>query len=397
MILARIIYLTLMRRLSRIVRFPTDYTTYLYYGVMWAFLLLGTMDVKITYRPRYIFFVIVSLIIMAASCLCYEYSMDYVCPNGFFKRILVFDCTCLLNSFLFIIFGAMILDYAYLMDCLHITARIAMFGVILTDILTILVLKNKRYDDMSYAYCVCLLTCTELFWFLENPNAFDGIMSGVGILSTLLCGTRGPVICILILFTFWAFLYQKQVKFRVIAVVVFLFIVLLFYTGILANAAQSLSEWLTDHDLPSFRILDMLQIGEISDDSGRGDIYIAIREGIDQRIMLGYGIGGDRILTDHAYAHSIILEFICHFGLLFGLLFLGAIVYYLIRGIFDKDRNLRALSVILFSGTVSRLIFSSSYILSPELFLLIGMILNRPYPLAMPIGKAPAIAENSNE
>ena len=389
MLLARIIYVTLMKRLSRIIRFKTDYTTYLYYGFMWAFLFLGIVDVRISYRPRFLIFVLAVAIIMAVSCLCYEYSRDYVCPPGFFNRVLTFECTSLLNSFLFVILGALILDYAFFMDCLHFTARIAMFGVIITDILTIFVLKNKRYDDMSYAYCVCILTCTELFWFLENPSVLDGILSGVGIASTLLCGTRGPVICIMLLFSFWAFLYQRQLKFRVIAVAVFLLIIVLFYTGILANAAQSLSEWLTEHELPSFRILDMLQIGEISDDSGRGDIYETIKEGINQRILLGYGIGGDRILTDHAYAHSIILEFVCHFGLIFGLPFLGVLLYYTIQGVFDPDRNMRALVVILFSGSVSRLMFSSSYILSPELFLLMGMILNRPYPDPLPPRRAP--------
>lgn len=379
MLLARIIYITLMRRLSRIIRFKTDYTTYLYYGIMWAFLVLGIVDVRVKLRPRFLVFVLASFMIMAISCLCHEYSVEYVCPPGFGKRILTFDCTVLLNSFLIIIFGALILDYAFMMDCLHTTARIAMFGVIITDILTIFVLKNKKYDDMSYAYCVCLLTCTEMFWFLEHPQVLDGLLTGVGIVSTLLCGTRGPVICIVILFTIWAFLYQKEIKFRVTAVTVFLVIVVLFYTGILANAAQSLSEWLTEHDMPSFRILDMLQLGEISDDSGRGDIYSVITEGIYQKLVLGYGIGGDRILTDHAYAHNIFLEFICHFGLIFGILFLGIIIYYIIQGIFDPDKNMGAICVILFAGAVSRLAFSSSYVLSPDLFLLLGMILNRPY------------------
>ncbi len=378
MLLARIIYLTLMRRISRLVRFPTDYTTYLYYGIMWAFLLIGLIDVRVSIRPRLVIFIIAALIIMAGSCLFYEYSRTYVCPPAFWQKILVFDCTTLMNSFLFIIIGAMLTDYALMMDCLHITARIAMFGAIAVDILTIIVLKNKKYDDMSYAYCVCFLTCILLFWFLEMHHPLDGILSAMGMLSVLLCGTRGPVICILVMLIIWSFLYQPQKKYRVIAITVFLFIVLLFYTGILANAAKSLSDWLTERDLPSFRILDMLQMDEISDDSGRGDIYGMITEGIYQRPLLGYGIGGDRMLTEHAYAHNIFLEFFAHFGIFFGLLFLGAIVYYLLRGVFDRDKNMGAVSVIFFAGGVARLVFSSSYILLPELYLILGMILNRP-------------------
>ncbi len=378
MLFARIIYLTLMRRLSRLVRFPTDYTTYLYYGIMWAFLLIGLLDVRVTVRPRLVMFIIAALIIMAGSCFVYQYSIAYVCPPTFWRKILIFDCTTLMNSFLFIIIGAMLVDYALMMDCMHIMARIAMFGAVAVDILTIVVLKNKKYDDMSYAYCVCFLTCILLFWFLEERHPLDGVLSGVGMVSVLLCGTRGPVICILVMFIIWSFLYQRQKKYRAIAILSFLIIVILFYTGILANAAKSLSDWLTERDLPSFRILDMLQMDEISDDSGRGDIYDLIIEGIFERPLIGYGIGGDRMLTDHAYAHNIFLEFFAHYGILFGILFLGTIIYYLLRGVFDRDKNMGAVSVIFFAGGASRLIFSSSYILLPELYLILGMILNRP-------------------
>lgn len=378
MLLARIIYVTLMRRLSRLVRFPTDYTTYLYYGVMWAFLFLGLIDAHISLRPRLLIFIIVSLAIMAGSCVFYDYSITYVCPPTFWQKILTFDCTTLLNSFLFIIIGAMLVDYALMMDCMHIMARIAMFGAILVDVLTIIVLKNKRYDDMSYAYCVCFITCVLLFWFLEEHHPLDGVLSAFGMLSVLLCGTRGPVICLLLMFIIWSFLYQRQKKYRVIAITVFLIIIILFYTGMLANAAKSISDWLAERDLPGFRILDMLQMNEISDDSGRGDIYGYITEGILHSPVIGYGIGGDRMLTDHAYAHNIFLEFFSHFGIFFGLLFLGGIVYYLLRGVFDRDKNMGAVSVIFFAGCVARLVFSSSYILTPELYLILGMILNRP-------------------
>lgn len=378
MFLVRIVYITLMRRLSRIIHYKTDYTTYLYYGIMWFFLIVGILDSRTYFRLRFLLFVVSALLIMAVNCLCHEYCIEYVCPPSFGMKILTFDCTSLLNTFLFIIFGSLICDYSFFMDCLHKTARLAILGVILTDILTILVLKNKRYDDMSYAYCVCLITCIELFWFLEKRNLLDGIFSLIGTASILLCGTRGAVICILLLFAIWSFFYQKKTSLRVIAISAFLIILLLLYTGIFANAAKSASEWLEERKLPGFRILDMLQTNEISDDSGRGKIYDAVKEGIRQKMIFGYGIGGDRLLTDHTYAHNIFFEFFSSFGIFFGMTFLCVIGYYLLCGIFDPDRSLGALSVILFSGAVLKLLFSSSYIFAPELFILLGIILNRP-------------------
>lgn len=375
--LVRPVYIVLMRNIAEATGFQTTATTYLYYAIMWATLAVGILGCRAEFRTRFVVFLFISVLVISISCLAFDYSIDYVAPKKFWQNLWTFTGNALLNSFLFIIIGALVTDYEFLLKCMVKTARIAMIVIAVIDILSIIILQNKRYDDMAYAYGICLLVCTVLFSFLQNRKPIDAVLSVVGSVSITLCGTRGPIIGVLCLFVLWAFLYQKEARLRVIAIIVLTLVVVLFYSGIIEGLAQSISMKLESWGLPHFRIFDMLRRKNLSDDSGRNKIYDAIIQGIKERPLVGYGIGGDRQLTHHAYAHNFFLEFFCHFGLFFGTVFMAAILRYFIMSVFDENRVFASLVLIFLTGCVSRLIVSSSYILLPEFFFLLGMILNR--------------------
>ena len=97
-----------------------------------------------------------------------------------------------------------------------------------------------------------------------------------------------------------------------------------------------------------------------------------------QRPMLGYGIGGDRLLLqNNSYVHNIILELFCDFGIIFGSIIFIYLMRLFIKSILEKNSDFSGVCLIIFPVTVLKLMMSSSYIISPILFLLIGMCLNR--------------------
>ena len=268
-------------------------------------------------------------------------------------------------------------DYSSLRKKFHIASRIGIIFAVLSDIIALFILQEKYYDDMSFGYGVCLVTCDALFEYLQGRKKTDLIITRVEIIYILISGTRGPVICVMILFVLWTFIYQKKVKYRVEAIVGCIVLVLLNYLGVFYRLLEKLSLFLQSIGIQDNRIMNMLFSGEIWDSSGRDDIFPTIWEAIMKRPMLGYGIGGDRLLLPkNSYVHNIILELFCDFGIIFGSIIFIYLMWLFIKSILEKNSDFSGVCLIIFSVTVLKLMMSSSYIISPILFLLIGMCLN---------------------
>ena len=126
----------------------------------------------------------------------------------------------------------------------------------------------------------------------------------------------------------------------------------------------------------SSRILDMVISGDIVDSSGRDIIGENIWNAIIKKPFTGYGLAGDRGLTQLEYSHNLFLEIWCHFGLIFGTILLIILTIMITRGIRSKNEDLKALVIIMFSFAIVKLFFSSSYMNSQEFFILIGLCIN---------------------
>lgn len=268
-------------------------------------------------------------------------------------------------------------DYSSLRKNFYIASRIGIIFAALSDIIALFILQEKYYDDMNFGYGVCLVTCDALFEYLQGRKKADLFFSLVGIISILMSGTRGPVLCVIILFILWTFIYQKEYKYRIEAIVGCILLVLLNYLGVFYRLLEKLSLFLQSIGIQDNRIMDMLFSGEIWDSSGRDDIFSTIWEAIMQRPLLGYGIGGDRLLLQkNSYVHNIILELFCDFGIIFGSIIFIYLMRLFIKSIFEKNSDFSVVCLIIFSVAVLKLMMSSSYIISPIFFLLIGMCLN---------------------
>lgn len=130
-------------------------------------------------------------------------------------------------------------------------------------------------------------------------------------------------------------LYKKYHTFKFLyytSIITVLFIFLI-NTNTFSVYMDNTINYLNDNGI-STRVLTMFQDGEISDDNGRNKIKEVIGKSILEKPAIGYGLYGDRAVTkgnlpnypEGIYAHSIIYELLCDFGIIFGTLILLFII-----------------------------------------------------------------------
>ncbi|NLU25326.1 MAG: hypothetical protein GXW99_11605 [Clostridiales bacterium] len=109
----------------------------------------------------------------------------------------------------------------------------------------------------------------------------------------------------------------------------------------------------------NFRLLDS---GMLTYDSGRQPIYQECWNAVVNRPLLGYGAGGDRLVTTgHGYAHNMVLELCISLGVLVGLLVFCWLLYLGFRMLFCcRDRAWTALFFPFYVFSMIELFFSGS-------------------------------------
>lgn len=369
------VYLRLFYNFSLMFGFNTSITTYIYYGAMWLFLILSFFQTDWNKTERYILFIIAFIFIFTIDYAFRPNSALYT-TAGLVQNFLIFSSNSLVGSFLFFFIGGIIKDYAKTRRYFHIASRIGLAAVLIADYVSLFVIREKHYDDMAYAYGVCILVCDILFELLDKRQKIDIIFFAIGLLSLLISGTRGPIMCVAAVFVLWTFVYQKKASVKVFSIFLVVIAAVFVYSDAFLQLLSDVDSFLQSVGIKNLRILDYIYSNAIADSSGREEIYGVIWQKTLERPFVGYGIGGDRNLITNAYAHNIIFEILCHFGLVLGFIILAALIYWFLGSILCKNKDLAAISVVMVSAIVVKLLFSSSYIYSTELFMFLGLYLN---------------------
>ena len=114
--------------------------------------------------------------------------------------------------------------------------------------------------------------------------------------------------------------------------------------------------------------------GTLTDDSGRGEVRDQL---LSQLRLFGYGLYGDRGITEGRYAHNFFLEIMVQYGLLVGSAIVIYIVILILAGFFTKDRDKKILFIAFFSASVIKLMMSSSYLSKePALYSMFGICIS---------------------
>jgi len=212
---------------------------------------------------------------------------------------------------------------------------------------------------LNYGYQVVILVILFLGLFVYNKKPIDLVFLMVALALVIVCGSRGPLICIAIasLMLFLSKWRKKEAtRFRFFSILLLLIIGLVVFVvsvPILVNAVMTL---LGRSGLQG-RAIEMLLNGTITDDSGRSRINEMAYDMIRNGGLFGYGFYGDRYVIGqtwyYGYPHNVFLELLIQFGILGGSIIIIILVYHLIRMMIRcNDVTWQFLLIIMFSASV---------------------------------------------
>lgn len=361
------IYIKFMGVLSQVLSFSTTLTTYLYYGALWLLLLIGIKGI-VRQAVNAVIVTVAFTLIIAFEILIHPTSVAYIF-GGDLVGFVAFQPTAMLQAILFIFIGLAVSDFERLGVLLHKGARIGVVGAALTYAIMLIQGISIHYDDMSTAYGICLLMCI-LVAYQERK---DWLFIGVGIVCLVLAGTRGPIICLITAMLFKFIIFEKNFRRKFWGIVLCVVAGVVIYGGIGTQLLVILGKLFSHFGITKLRFLDYINNGILLDGSGREDFTNILFAAIQEHPILGYGIGGDRLILGRSYAHNLILEALVALGIIGGGVFLVWVAYLSFGVLTSPKPYIRQMGIGLFCGIVVKLFMSSSFIVSKEFFLFLGL------------------------
>lgn len=357
----------IMKLMESLSFFPTQYVTYALYGALW--ISLGLHVLKNMNSTLYITLIVAFL----AMFICTIESMVFPANEKYIwginvMQIITFLPYNLFTAIMFVIPGLLVKDYDSFLETLHLFARIGVVIGALAYASYIYFGKELYYDDMNFAYTMCIMVCTLIamskkrdLWFIFT-----------GFFCLFIAGTRGPLVCVLVAMILKILFLRKGRKtFAYVAIGVFAIIIV--QTNMLAVMINFLASFLSSFGITSLRLIDFFNEGNMADTSGRSEIQNVVIEAILQRPFRGYGVGYDRLLLDGSYVHNMFIEALVSFGVLFGGFFLVALVLLVIRCLFFKNATLKMIAFVFFTSILLKLLFSTSFLTCREFSIFLGL------------------------
>ena len=225
-------------------------------------------------------------------------------------------------------------------------------------------------DNMWYAYQAMPHVCLLLWASLEKFRIWKLAIFTLGVVFLLSCGTRGPFVCIAFFGIIYFFFYMKfkgAIYFKIgilllgAILIATLEEVLLFFVQTFTNLKLST------------RIIEKIVSGELGNDSHRSVLREKLMSALDSsNHFFGLGIWGCRNY-DIIYPHFLPLDFLCSYGYVVGSILLSLLIalivfaFWVTRG----SRN-QIFLLFLFSIGLIKLLLSSSFLLEPYFFILVG-------------------------
>lgn len=356
---------------------PTQRITYVYYGVLWLLLAIYVcLNFKKAF-PNFLMVLFFALMISGSQYLLFPENAQYIWNFDFYS-IITFSSNAFFNTALFTVIGLAVEDREKFCNVFH---KFARFGVIVAAFTYLLLTASSfgiNYDDMVYAYTICFFVC----FLIAVHKKHDMFFILIGTVCVFIAGTRGPLVCIIIAALLKHFIMKKRAKKVggfVVAGVATLLVVITDSFGFLIN---KFGDFLASLGFTDLRIIDYFNAGDLSDSSGRSDLYKDVIGGIFKKPFFGYGLGGDRIIVggdriildqEERYSHNIILEILASFGIFIGVVFIILLAVAFFKSMYSKSRHMQMLSITFFSAVIIQLMFSSTMLNSKALFVFIGM------------------------
>ncbi len=239
------------------------------------------------------------------------------------------------------------------------------------------IISTKNGDGLGYmtlSYNLLFPTVILLLYSFVELKPVYFIFGLTGFLMIFFGGARGALVSLtipLILFVLFQKNVKKAIKYSFAVLILFVLMFVFLNETMIYNGLSSFLERLGIQS----RTLDKIYTSEFLYDSNRGQIYVSV---FQNSSILPSGLFYDRLIAaGHSYSHNIVVEFVCDYGYLIGIILLTAISVIILKAFRKSDNDTRLLLFALLSSGIIRLLFSSSY-LNGEIyfFFLLGLCLN---------------------
>ncbi len=234
--------------------------------------------------------------------------------------------------------------------------------------------RTLRSGDMNSAYNLLPHVCLVCAFLMRKPCVKRAIPFALGCLMLLLCGSRGPVLCIFV-FTTVMFFMNISLKNPKLWIALMLLAAAAVAFGDLIEILIEYTRDIADIFGLSTRVLDKYEVGDFTVSVGRDVIREKVLTAVAEQPIIGLGIYGDRHVAGGQYAHNVFIEILAHYGYLIGVILLVCLAVLLLRALrFAKSQSQPDTILILFLllGCNLKLFVSGTYMAEPFFFFLIG-------------------------
>ena len=232
-------------------------------------------------------------------------------------------------------------------------------------------------DNMDAAYNVLPSILYLGYWAFDRKKIRYWLIFILSSVLLFMYGTRGPILAVVVFVALEIFarliISRAHIKMFVLCVLIFAFLLILFTTDLFTSLIEALSQ-LFERLGFSTRIFDMFLEGDLSYSSGRDKLREKVFATIWENPLFGYGIFGDRVITDGSYVHNIFVELWCNFGILLGTALIIALIILIIKTIrCSCNTSVFYFVILLISAVFTKLMLSGSYLTEQYFFFLIGL------------------------
>lgn len=337
-------------------------------------LLLGVIEL-LKQETRFVCYsTIVFIIIWGVSTLLHRENTIYVKEN-----ITQFFIYCLP----FMWFGYYFIKHAIFLDTFLPIARIKLVLALIVQVIILIDPSRDVFagDYQTAAYSIIVGLVSTYYLALRDKKIADIVLSIMGTLVLMICGSRSIFISILFFWIVYLFSHYNNRK-KVITLLIIVLIFTLFSFQEIISPIVSIAESLGF----STHLTEALTQGSLFEDENRELLYAGFW-GLIWQSPMGYGIMGDRYLSYHTglfwkpiYPHNIFLELMIDFGYVLGLFLCIALVYFIIRFLFfNENKKYTMTLLVLTCSSFMKLLFCSSFWTDQMFFMLLGALIAKQY------------------
>lgn len=241
----------------------------------------------------------------------------------------------------------------------------------LLDFIFVRVIFASRYRSdswyMSYAYFTLFANFLIYTNAKQNKQKISMLLALASFGFLFIGGSRGSMFAVC-LFLATQVLFSRDLSKKTV-----MFAAIILAVGAVSlygfnNLLNKLSEFLTSIGINS-RNLNALLENRVTSSEGRNKLADMAIAAIQKKLLFGYGLLGEMKALNGVYSHNFFYAVVLDFGIVFG----GAISCFLIKHIIRVVKQRDIYEAALVSSICVKLMFSSSYSIEPEFFLMLGL------------------------